>query len=113
MTSTAPTTSSGTRGSPSLSEPQLARHSTTKLDRKSTRLNSSHSQISYAVFCLKKKEHHSYGFVTSVESLRSVRTVPYAGLCCRTQRLCGHSVSHSGLVGRHLVHTAATSQIII
>src|SRR2546427_7936182 len=28
-------------------------------DRKSTRLNSSHSQISYAVFCLKKKRHHS------------------------------------------------------
>src|SRR2546430_10731711 len=26
-------------------------------DRKSTRLNSSHSQISYAVFCLKKKNH--------------------------------------------------------
>src|SRR2546427_8493115 len=26
-----------------------------KADRKSTRLNSSHSQISYAVFCLKKK----------------------------------------------------------
>src|SRR2546430_4423636 len=26
------------------------------VDRKSTRLNSSHSQISYAVFCLKKKE---------------------------------------------------------
>src|SRR5256886_4029651 len=28
------------------------------IDRKSTRLNSSHSQISYAVFCLKKKKHH-------------------------------------------------------
>src|SRR2546430_11257674 len=28
-----------------------------RLDRKSTRLNSSHSQISYAVFCLKKKTH--------------------------------------------------------
>src|SRR5206468_8769959 len=27
-----------------------------KLDRKSTRLNSSHDQISYAVFCLKKKK---------------------------------------------------------
>src|SRR2546430_11219979 len=27
-------------------------------DRKSTRLNSSHSQISYAVFCLKKKKEH-------------------------------------------------------
>src|SRR2546430_13367981 len=26
-----------------------------RIDRKSTRLNSSHSQISYAVFCLKKK----------------------------------------------------------
>src|SRR5688572_32348583 len=29
------------------------------LDRKSTRLNSSHSQISYAVFCLKKKKKNS------------------------------------------------------
>src|SRR5688572_32478802 len=28
-------------------------------DRKSTRLNSSHSQISYAVFCLKKKKIHN------------------------------------------------------
>src|SRR2546428_13441457 len=27
-------------------------------DRKSTRLNSSHDQISYAVFCLKKKKQH-------------------------------------------------------
>src|SRR5256886_3362320 len=27
-----------------------------EVDRKSTRLNSSHSQISYAVFCLKKKK---------------------------------------------------------
>src|SRR2546427_4573493 len=27
------------------------------VDRKSTRLNSSHSQISYAVFCLKKKKN--------------------------------------------------------
>src|SRR5207249_7307057 len=29
------------------------------LDRKSTRLNSSHVSISYAVFCLKKKTHHT------------------------------------------------------
>src|SRR2546430_9415883 len=29
-------------------------------DRKSTRLNSSHSQISYAVFCLKKKTTNCY-----------------------------------------------------
>src|SRR2546430_13531791 len=33
------------------------RHSAPSLDRKSTRLNSSHSQISYAVFCLKKKKN--------------------------------------------------------
>src|SRR3712207_7701419 len=30
----------------------------TRLDRKSTRLNSSHANISYAVFCLKKKKNH-------------------------------------------------------
>src|SRR5258707_11953643 len=29
------------------------------LDRKSTRLNSSHANISYAVFCLKKKKTHT------------------------------------------------------
>src|SRR5256886_6081982 len=29
-------------------------------DRKSTRLNSSHSQISYAVFCLKKKNNYTH-----------------------------------------------------
>src|SRR3989475_9096874 len=31
-------------------------------DRKSTRLNSSHSQISYAVFCLKKKKKTYYEY---------------------------------------------------
>src|SRR5688572_33355782 len=34
----------------------LARPGVPREDRKSTRLNSSHSQISYAVFCLKKKK---------------------------------------------------------
>src|SRR5258707_11711959 len=29
-----------------------------QIDRKSTRLNSSHANISYAVFCLKKKKKH-------------------------------------------------------
>src|SRR5438309_3804920 len=32
----------------------------TRRDRKSTRLNSSHSSISYAVFCLKKKKKEDY-----------------------------------------------------
>src|SRR5260221_5516936 len=30
------------------------------VDRKSTRLNSSHTVISYAVFCLKKKKHNAF-----------------------------------------------------
>src|SRR3712207_8519570 len=34
------------------------------LDRKSTRLNSSHANISYAVFCLKTKIHHFLLFVS-------------------------------------------------
>src|SRR5688572_31764547 len=33
-------------------------------DRKSTRLNSSHSQISYAVFCLKKKKQKNNNKIT-------------------------------------------------
>src|SRR2546430_9700990 len=46
-------------------------------DRKSTRLNSSHSQISYAVFCLKKKNTNplvlnaSWSSVTSYTSVTS------------------------------------------
>src|SRR2546430_12076541 len=34
-------------------------------DRKSTRLNSSHSQISYAVFCLKKKKNYILSSATA------------------------------------------------
>src|SRR5688572_31204751 len=36
---------------------EVQRRAPAPLDRKSTRLNSSHSQISYAVFCLKKKKN--------------------------------------------------------
>src|SRR2546421_9648965 len=67
------------RSTPTLSRDQLALHfmsnrrgglgadtpdgcqDTFDLDRKSTRLNSSHDQISYAVFCLKKKKRRSFG----------------------------------------------------
>src|SRR2546430_12994392 len=41
-------------------------------NRKSTRLNSSHSQISYAVFCLKKKKKHLARILSS-ESLTLTR----------------------------------------
>src|SRR2546430_13366295 len=43
-------------------------------DRKSTRLNSSHSQISYAVFCLKKKKKKD---TTSLSSILSVLASPH------------------------------------
>src|SRR5256884_3411770 len=36
---------------------QMQSHTPMAVDRKSTRLNSSHGYISYAVFCLKKKEN--------------------------------------------------------
>src|SRR2546421_5001503 len=39
-------------------------HEEISRDRKSTRLNSSHDQISYAVFCLKKKKQHRASTLT-------------------------------------------------
>src|SRR5688572_33012502 len=46
------------RTAPVIATYRVGRNSVTEKirDRKSTRLNSSHSQISYAVFCLKKKK---------------------------------------------------------
>src|SRR5258708_25129649 len=37
-----------------------------QIDRKSTRLNSSHQIISYAVFCLKKKNHITIGHIACI-----------------------------------------------
>src|SRR5205809_7016967 len=44
---------------------------TVVVDRKSTRLNSSHGYISYAVFCLKKKKNQK------IPKLRYDKTTPY------------------------------------
>src|SRR3712207_8887366 len=44
-------------------DPDVARHAASA-DRKSTRLNSSHANISYAVFCLKKKNFHNFTLAT-------------------------------------------------
>src|SRR2546427_2217499 len=46
-----------------------------ELDRKSTRLNSSHSQISYAVFCLKKKKKKKYNTITEKMITRKTQKV--------------------------------------
>src|SRR2546430_11321250 len=45
---------------------------TTAPDRKSTRLNSSHSQISYAVFCLKKKKKPSEQYTTHTITVQTL-----------------------------------------
>src|SRR2546430_11529953 len=53
-----------------------------RADRKSTRLNSSHSQISYAVFCLKKKNDTTLPqspcilWQNSIDTLTIIATVP-------------------------------------
>src|SRR5258707_8537895 len=41
-------------------------------DRKSTRLNSSHANISYAVFCLKKKKNRHYRRTTDFFSIETM-----------------------------------------
>src|SRR2546430_11191130 len=63
-------------------------HSLFWTDRKSTRLNSSHSQISYAVFCLKKKINSG---VKNVRAILGCNTLPPASvsLCdCDILLLC-------------------------
>src|SRR5690606_41380504 len=50
-----PTSSKLSPISPTRRQATATGHTTTTPDRKSTRLNSSHVKISYAVFCLKKK----------------------------------------------------------
>src|SRR5438876_7496843 len=47
------------RSAPSSHIVAQAMHPIRLIDRKSTRLNSSHPSISYAVFCLKKKNHQT------------------------------------------------------
>src|SRR3989449_4462275 len=64
------------RGGVQLAAPGDAR------DRKSTRLNSSHGYISYAVFCLKKKKHNAHS-ILRFQRLheQSSRTHDFAEVC--------------------------------
>src|SRR5260221_9622273 len=47
-----------------------------ELDRKSTRLNSSHTVISYAVFCLKKKKKKTKNNITQDYNYMQLNSVP-------------------------------------
>src|ERR1039458_10710650 len=51
------------------------------LDRKSTRLNSSHLGISYAVFCLKKKKTTATRHISSRERQAHVTRLPASASC--------------------------------
>src|SRR2546426_5049043 len=55
-----PFEAAGSVASPLSKEGPFVRQHSTSRDRKSTRLNSSHLVISYAVFCLKKKKDASF-----------------------------------------------------
>src|SRR2546430_6136085 len=46
-------------------------------DRKSTRLNSSHSQISYAVFCLKKKKKFNQVIIPSTSTMLTDQSINF------------------------------------
>src|SRR5204862_3099989 len=61
---------------PSASRLRADRHREAEGDRKSTRLNSSHVEISYAVFCLKKKKKKIEKQLQQIEISRVSSHVP-------------------------------------
>src|SRR2546430_3049873 len=79
---------------------------TTGRDRKSTRLNSSHSQISYAVFCLKKKKNISRHTTTIMnysspdeatntpESTRALSYTNHPATCSTSTAYCSSICMH-------------------
>src|SRR2546429_1721940 len=83
-------------------------------DRKSTRLNSSHGYISYAVFCLKKKKNQSQTTTlvgTLCKTMRSfVRLSPSDRASCRSESAshgCARDNSSNDYVQRTTMHTVS------
>src|SRR6266496_717683 len=66
---------------PDLAAPRRARLSPAARDRKSTRLNSSHVEISYAVFCLKKKKNELAPQRSEDALVIGAEALPVAGFC--------------------------------
>src|SRR2546427_4601976 len=69
-------------------------------DRKSTRLNSSHSQISYAVFCLKKKRTKTNPSETEASRMRrpSITKAP----ALSSKKVMRTHVAHSDQTGKNV-----------
>src|SRR2546429_6130493 len=66
---------------------ELARLAASEGDRKSTRLNSSHGYISYAVFCLKKKKKIYYYAISHRTIARSITLTMACSISYITARL--------------------------
>src|SRR2546430_3938299 len=87
-------------------------HSRLLSDRKSTRLNSSHSQISYAVFCLKKKNKNNV--VTNWSYLHKLGISPHMSIISTPGPLTSllwffSSIlqAYIGLVSKQLYHVTS------
>src|SRR2546429_6750780 len=66
-------TNPGTQTALNCSGAQAANYPTFPRDRKSTRLNSSHGYISYAVFCLKKKKKKHTQHNTAIYTIQCIQ----------------------------------------
>src|SRR5574337_489150 len=81
-------------------------------DRKSTRLNSSHHSISYAVFCLKKKKKKQFFFffndtaTTEIYTLSLHDALPIYASACRWAKFCKAWPATSSRTGRSEEHTS-------
>src|SRR5256886_7681736 len=101
-------------GSAGVASPSPARCSRYQADRKSTRLNSSHSQISYAVFCLKKKKRredrhslpHGHVFAHGIAT-NHPRPFDPSHLDHRP-----HMPMHHGLLAHRVMHHLASHSIV-
>src|SRR2546429_3320039 len=60
------------RVTPVFASREISHEASGKADRKSTRLNSSHGYISYAVFCLKKKKNTHQLYFSSYKRIESI-----------------------------------------
>src|SRR5256886_8168884 len=73
-------------------------------DRKSTRLNSSHSQISYAVFCLKKKKKQDISVLSKALDLSKKFLTELLSDRLNTVPVYPTGTLHS-LIRKHVMHT--------
>src|SRR5947209_9966069 len=71
------------------------------LDRKSTRLNSSYANISYAVFCLKKKKNWTWRCFATAAQVSVNATAAAERIVAAEALHCAHPDSNSERISRH------------